>query len=105
VPYFGSVTTKQKKLLSKRTREAVRERRTVVTVLVDVTQTRNSGTELCSRLTCAQDIRADKRDVLHDILGKKRVLIFVYLLKFVIGAGKLVQEEIRKEKKILLGSD
>jgi hypothetical protein len=99
------MTTKQKKLLSKRTREAVRERRTVVTVLVDVTQTRNSGTELCSRLTCAQDIHADKLDVLRNILGGKQFLIFVYLLKFVIGAGKLVQEEIRKEKKIHLGSD
>jgi len=70
---FRVSDNKIKQLLAKRTREAVRERRTVVTVPVDITQTRNSGTELCSGLTCAQDFRTDKCNVLRVILGKKYI--------------------------------
>ena len=75
--------------MSTRKREAEGERRTIVTVHVNVTQTRNSGAELCPRLTWAQDFR-DKIDVLRGRLDKENMfLVFVNVLIFVIGTGKL----------------
>jgi hypothetical protein len=81
--------------------EAVRERRTIVTVLVDVTQTRNSGTEPCPRLTLLKDNEAVKRMVLLDILGEKTHFLCSH---FVIGTGKLMKGRNLEGKKIPLGN-